>query len=584
MTGFDLNIVQEEDGAEEGTEASLAAPHAQSSSSICLELWRACAGPPISLPQKGSLVVYLPQGHLELAAADGGGDGGPAGATFPSGVPPHVFCRVVDVNLHAEASTDDVYAQLSLMPETEESLQQLQEGEGEEGNQEAGGAAKPPAATHMFCKTLTASDTSTHGGFSVPRRAAEDCFPPLDYNQQRPSQEVVAMDLHGTEWRFRHIYRGQPRRHLLTTGWSAFVHNKKLVSGDAVLFLRGDDGELRLGIRRAAQLKSGAPHSGLGMQTPNIGDLSDVVNALSSRTAFHIRYNPRAIRSEFVLPYLEFLKSQGSSYSIGTVFKMRRGSGDAAERSYTGSIIGVGDQDPVRWPGSQWRCLLVRWDDGMEISGRSRVSPWEIELSGPAPGSGCSSGPPPKRNKFALFSAVGGFQLPVEGVLQGQEVSGFSAARHDPRPSIGRLLETRRWVPEVVSLTTPEYAAAGEGSGFGEAVGFPKVLQGQEKFPSRAPLEGVHGGVWPPVQGVGLGPFGGAHLSGTSSAQPAQASSPSSVLMFQQEPHQFQRCWWSSATGHGADGDGLKLASSSDPTSHFGERPIFLHGLLQESL
>lgn len=37
---------------------------------------------------------------------------------------------------------------------------------------------------HMFCKTLTASDTSTHGGFSVPRRAAEDCFPPLVYNVQ----------------------------------------------------------------------------------------------------------------------------------------------------------------------------------------------------------------------------------------------------------------------------------------------------------------------------------------------------------------------------------------------------------------
>lgn len=140
-------------------------------------------------------------------------------------------------------------------------------------------------------------------------------------------------------------------------------------------------------------------------------------------------------------------------------------------------------------------------------------------------------------------------------------------------------------VPEIVALTAPEYAAAGEGSGFGEATVFPKVLQGQEKFSSRAPLEGVHGGVWPPVKGVGFGPFGGAHLSGLSSAQPAQASSPSSVLMFQQEPHQFQRCWSSSsaATGHGADGDGLKLASSSDPTSHFGERPIFLHALLQES-
>ena len=43
-----------------------------------------------------------------------------------------------------------------------------------------GDDASPTKSTpHMFCKTLTASDTSTHGGFSVPRRAAEDCFPSL---------------------------------------------------------------------------------------------------------------------------------------------------------------------------------------------------------------------------------------------------------------------------------------------------------------------------------------------------------------------------------------------------------------------
>jgi len=36
---------------------------------------------------------------------------------------------------------------------------------------------KQPA--EFFCKKLTASDTSTHGGFSVPRRAAEKIFPPL---------------------------------------------------------------------------------------------------------------------------------------------------------------------------------------------------------------------------------------------------------------------------------------------------------------------------------------------------------------------------------------------------------------------
>ena len=42
---------------------------------------------------------------------------------------------------------------------------------------ELGAGSKQP--TNYFCKTLTASDTSTHGGFSVPRRAAEKVFPPL---------------------------------------------------------------------------------------------------------------------------------------------------------------------------------------------------------------------------------------------------------------------------------------------------------------------------------------------------------------------------------------------------------------------
>jgi hypothetical protein len=31
---------------------------------------------------------------------------------------------------------------------------------------------------------------------------------------------------------------GQPRRHLLTTGWSVFVSSKRLVAGDAFIFLR----------------------------------------------------------------------------------------------------------------------------------------------------------------------------------------------------------------------------------------------------------------------------------------------------------------------------------------------------------
>lgn len=59
--------------------------------SVCLELWHACAGPLISLPKKGSVVVYIPQGHFEQAQ------------DFPVtayNIPTHVFCRVLDVKLH----------------------------------------------------------------------------------------------------------------------------------------------------------------------------------------------------------------------------------------------------------------------------------------------------------------------------------------------------------------------------------------------------------------------------------------------------------------------------------------------------
>ena len=94
-----------------------------------------------------------------------------------------------------------------------------------------------------FAKTLTQSDANNGGGFSVPWFCAETIFPVVDYTAEPPVQNVVARDVHGVEWKFRHIYRGTPRRHLLTTGWSTFVNQKKLVAGDSIVFLRGDGGE-----------------------------------------------------------------------------------------------------------------------------------------------------------------------------------------------------------------------------------------------------------------------------------------------------------------------------------------------------
>ncbi|KAI4366581.1 hypothetical protein MLD38_022442 [Melastoma candidum] len=89
-----------------------------------------------------------------------------------------------------------------------------------------------------YAKTLTPSDANNGGGFSVPRYCADFILPKLDFGND-PSVEVLAVrDMNGTVWNFRHIYRGTPRRHLLTTGWSKFVNSKKLVTGDTVIFMR----------------------------------------------------------------------------------------------------------------------------------------------------------------------------------------------------------------------------------------------------------------------------------------------------------------------------------------------------------
>ena len=101
MVGMiDLNTTEEDEttpscgslsSPSSSSAASALSASGSSTSSVCLELWHACAGPLISLPKRGSVVVYFPQGHLEQ---------------FPDlplrvyDLPPRVFCRVVDVKLH----------------------------------------------------------------------------------------------------------------------------------------------------------------------------------------------------------------------------------------------------------------------------------------------------------------------------------------------------------------------------------------------------------------------------------------------------------------------------------------------------
>ncbi|KFK24809.1 hypothetical protein AALP_AA8G027700 [Arabis alpina] len=516
---IDLNVMETE---EEETPSGSVSPSSSSSVSassssggVCMELWHACAGPLISIPKRGSLVLYFPQGHLEQA---------PDFSAAIYGLSPHVFCRILDVKLHAETATDEVYAQVSLLPESEDTERRVREGIIDvDGGDEDYEVLKKSNTPHMFCKTLTASDTSTHGGFSVPRRAAEDCFPPLDYSQPRPSQELLARDLHGLEWRFRHIYRGQPRRHLLTTGWSAFVNKKKLVSGDAVLFLRGDDGKLRLGVRRAAQIEGASAFSTQYTQNMNHNNFSEVAHAISTHCAFSIYYNPKASWSNFIIPAPKFLKIVDYPFCIGMRFKARVESEDASERRSPGIITGISDLDPIRWPGSKWRSLLVRWDDVEANGHQQRVSPWEIEPSGSISNSGSFITTGPKRSRIGFSS--GKPDIPVS--------EGIRATDFEESLRFQRVLQGQEIFPGFINTSSDSGAGARrgrfKGTEFGDSFRFHKVLQGQETVPAYSMTDHRPHGL--SQRNIWCGPFQNFSTRILPPSPVHVSSSPSSVLI-----------------------------------------------------
>lgn len=339
--------------------------------SINPELWQACAGPLVNLPAAGTHVVYFPQGHSEQVAASMKKDVDAQIPNYPN-LPSKLLCLLHNVTLHADPETDEVYAQMTLQPVPSFDKDALL-------RSDLSMKANKPQ-TEFFCKTLTASDTSTHGGFSVPRRAAEKIFPALDFTMQPPAQELVARDLHDNVWTFRHIYRGQPKRHLLTTGWSLFVSGKRLFAGDSVLFIRDEKQQLLLGIRRANRQPTNLSSSVLSSDSMHIGILAAAAHAAANNSPFTVFYNPRASPSEFVIPLAKYYKSVCSNQiSLGMRFRMMFETEESGTRRYMGTITDISDLDSVRWKNSQWRNLQVGWDESTAGERRNRVSIWEIE-------------------------------------------------------------------------------------------------------------------------------------------------------------------------------------------------------------
>nr|XP_043636411.1 auxin response factor 2A-like [Erigeron canadensis] len=336
------------------------------------QLWFQCAGLTAKVPSVGDKVFYFPQGHLEQVAACLHEQLGLEIPTYD--LPPRILCKVTDVQLEVEAVTEEVFAKITLLPDLEE----------------PGESAVPTipekVSSSTFRKILTASDTSTHGGCSVPKIPAEKTFPALDMSQESPSRGLVAKDLHGATWNFQHVYRGTPKRHLLTSGWSNFLSEKRLRAGDTCIFMRGiGRDEILIGIKRAVRQQNLCT----GILWPNVqhGILSSARIALDTGTEFTVYDHPQSSAPTFLVGYDEVMESLKINYLPAMHFEMQLdiGEDDPEQilKKFSGTITGKDDVDPDRWLHSDWRCLRVQWDARHAAFRHllpTRVSPWSIKL------------------------------------------------------------------------------------------------------------------------------------------------------------------------------------------------------------
>lgn len=356
----------------------------------CLDsqLWHACAGSMVQMPPVNSKVFYFPQGHAEHASSN-------VDFRNSSRIPSYIPCRVSGIRYMADPETDEVFSKIRLVPISRNEVEFEDDG----GVGINGGDNSPDKPT-SFAKTLTQSDANNGGGFSVPRYCAETIFPRLDYSADPPVQTILAKDVHGETWKFRHIYRGTPRRHLLTTGWSTFVNHKKLVAGDSIVFLRAENGDLCVGIRRAKRGIGGGPETSSGWNPVggncmvpyggfsaflredenklmrngngrNNGNLMgsgkvkaesvvEAANLAVNGQPFEVIYYPRASTPEFCVKASLVKTALQIRWCSGMRFKMAFETEDSSRISwFMGTISSVQVADPIRWPDSPWRLLQV---------------------------------------------------------------------------------------------------------------------------------------------------------------------------------------------------------------------------------
>lgn len=210
-----------------------------------------------------------------------------------------------------------------------------------------------------FTKVLTASDANNGGVFSVLADCAKVVFPELDYSLGTPKQFVCVRDVHDVEWTFCHIWRGSPKRHLLTAGWNNFVNTKKIRFGDSVVFMREEDIKIHVGLRRTNGLFEAMQGNGGGTAGaaagPSDGKVSaeDVVAA--ARLAgvglrFDVVYYPHVASSEFCVSVAAVKESMQVPWFPGLQLKMAFETEDSSRVKislFMGTIADVEATDPA---------------------------------------------------------------------------------------------------------------------------------------------------------------------------------------------------------------------------------------------
>ncbi|KAH0910380.1 hypothetical protein HID58_033701 [Brassica napus] len=313
------------------------------------QLWKLCAGSLFDLPIIGEEVYYFPQGHIEQAHLVASENDNLCQFKPIFDISSKIRCNVISIKLKVDTNTDEVYAKVSLSPFSPEFEVSIPNGNNEQN-------------INYFTKVLTASDASTHGGFSLFKKDAIECLPLLDMSQQAPSQWIVAKDLHDHVWKFKHTFRGTPQRHLFTSGWKQFVRKKSLAVGDSVVFLRGENGESQIGIRKAAPQQSNISSSVISKESMHYGLVATASNAINSKCMFDVFYRPKS--SKFIVNCKKVIDAVNMKFNTGS--------------RYSGTIVKVEDFS-IYWKDSEWRNLQVQWDEAATISRPNKVSPWEIE-------------------------------------------------------------------------------------------------------------------------------------------------------------------------------------------------------------